>query len=102
MSANRTLHRWMGVAFSALFLLGGCDEWQYDVTVKRLAFTEVRTEQNGLIIGQLKENTIIEGRPCKQGWVHLYPSGVPAGFTAFREIDLGKFTIPQDTWVFQN
>ena len=67
-----------------------------------MAFSKVRREGNGLLIGELKEDTVIGGRPCKQGWVHLLPSGVPVGFTASREIDLGRIEIPADTWVFQN
>ena len=87
---------------TAALLLAGCSDWRYDVTVQGVAFSKVRIEDNGLVIGQLKEDTLIGGRPCKQGWVHLRPNGVPVGFTASREIDLGRFTIPADTWVFQN
>jgi hypothetical protein len=83
-------------------VLGGCFGWKYDVTVEGIAFSKVRTEDNGLVIGELKGDTLIGGRPCKQGWVHLLPSGVPVGFTASRDIELGRFTIPAGTWVFQD
>jgi hypothetical protein len=87
---------------AAALLLAGCFDWHHDVTVQGVAFSKVRMEDNGLVIGVLKEDTVIGGRPCKRGWVHLQPNGVPVGFTASREIDLGRFKIPADTWVFQN
>ena len=87
---------------AAALLLAGCFDWQHEVTVKGVAFSKVRMEDNGLVIGLLKEDTLIGGRPCKRGWVHLHSNGVPAGFTASREIDLGRVKIPAETWVFQN
>jgi hypothetical protein len=87
---------------AAALLSAGCFDWQHDVSVQGVAFSKVRVEGNGLVIGLLKEDTLIGGRPCKRGWVHLRPNGVPAGFTASREIDLGRFRIPAGTWVFQN
>ncbi len=87
---------------AASLFLAGCFDWKHDVTVQGVAFSKVRIEDNGLVIGQLKEDTLIGGRPCKQGWVHLRPNSVPVGFTSSREINLGRFTIPADTWVFQD
>lgn len=86
----------------AALSVAGCFPWQYDVTERGVAFSKVRTDAGGVAIGVLKEDTLIGGRPCKRGWVHVLPSGVPVGFTASREIDLGRFKIPADTWVFQN
>lgn len=82
--------------------LCGCFQWQYNLTEGGVSFSKARIEGNGLLIGMLREDTLIGGRPCKKGWVHLLPSGIPVGFTASRDIDLGRFTIPADTWVFQN
>ncbi|HTZ21276.1 MAG TPA: hypothetical protein VMC06_10375 [Opitutaceae bacterium] len=90
------------LSLAAALLLAGCFDWQHDVTVQGVAFSKVRVEDSGLVIGQLKEDTLIGGRPCKRGWVHLRANGVPVGFTASREIDMGRFKIPADTWVFQN
>lgn len=87
---------------AAALLLAGCFSWQYDVVVQGVAFSQVRVESDGLVIGQIKADTLIGGRPCKQGWVHLRGNGVPVGFTAAREIDLGRFKIPADTWVSQS
>jgi hypothetical protein len=90
------------IGATVALLLAGCSDWQRDVTVKGVAFDKVRTEDSGLVIGVLKADTVINGRPCQQGWVHLSSNGVPVGFTAFRKIDLGRFKIPAGTWVFQN
>ena len=93
---------WLFFLLATALLLAGCSDWQYNVTVQGLAFSKVKIEDNGLVIGLLKEDAVIGGRPCKQGWVHLRANGLPVGFTASREIDLKRFTIPPDTWVFQN
>jgi len=85
----------------AIAALGGCFGWSYDTTYAGVAFRRVRVER-GLAIGVIREDTVIAGRPCKAGWVHLRSSGIPAGFTASRDIALARFTIPADTWVFQD
>jgi hypothetical protein len=87
---------------AAVSVFFGCFRWQYDVSEQGVVFTKVRTENSGLMIGELKEDATIGGRPCKRGWVHVMPNGVPVGFTASRSIDLGRLRIPADTWVFQN
>jgi hypothetical protein len=94
---------WLGlVVMQAVLLPTGCFGWKYDISEHGVAFSKVRHEENDLIIGTLKEDTVIAGRPCKQGWVHLCANGVPVGFTASRAIDLGRFEIPAETWVIQN
>ena len=87
---------------AAVSVFFGCFRWQYDVSEQGVVFTKVRTENSGLMIGELKEDATIGGRPCKRGWVHVMPNGVPVGFTASMSIDLGRLRIPADTWVFQN
>jgi hypothetical protein len=86
---------------AALVIPAGCFQWQYDATVMGVPFSKVRVE-DGIVIGQLREDTVIAGRPCERGWVHLASNGVPIGFTAFREIDFGRFKAPAETWVMQN
>jgi hypothetical protein len=83
-------------------LLGACSEWQHDVTVKGIAFSKVKLNQDGLAIGVLKEETAIGGRFCQKGWVHVYLNGVPARFKAAQPTSFGGFKIPVDTWVSQN
>ena len=91
------------IAFAlAAFLFAGCSEWQRDVTVRGVAFSKMKINQRGFIIGVLKEDTMIAGRPCQRGWVHIHSNGVPAGFTSAKPITAARFTIPAETWVFQN
>jgi hypothetical protein len=61
-----------------------------------------KIDQQGFVIGYLAADTTIAGRPCRKGWVHLYPSGNLAGFTAASDIVLSRFVIPAHTWVYQN
>jgi hypothetical protein len=84
-----------------LFIVG-CMGWQENVTVQGVAFSRAKVQSDGMVIGELKEDTVIDGRPCKRGWVHLQANGVPVGFTAGQEIDLGRFKIPENTWVIQS
>jgi hypothetical protein len=86
----------------AAFILVGCFQWHYDVTEGGIAFDRVRVEENGLLVGELKEDTLISGRLCKKGWIHVLSSGVPVAFTAARDFNAWRFTIPAGTWVFQN
>ena len=97
-----TKSNWLALLFLLTGLSTGCSDWQHNVTVSGVAFSKVRIADDGLAIGQLKADTIISGSPCKQGWVHVRANGVPAGFTASQEIDVGRFKIPVATWVFQD
>lgn len=96
------IRRVIALGTVGLLVAGGCSDWKYDVTHRGLAFSKFKTEPNGLAIGWLNADTVVGHRPCKQGWLHLYPNGVPAGFTAASDFDAGKFRIPADTWVMQN
>jgi hypothetical protein len=92
----------LALGAAGLLLAGGCDDWQRNVTLHGVAFSVVKTEPDGFLIGRIEADTVIGDRPCQKGWLHLHPSGVPAAFTAAREIALGRGTIPTGTWVFQN
>jgi hypothetical protein len=89
------------VAVGLLFA-AGCSEWQHDVTLQGVTFSKVRTVSDGRLIGQIPADTVVRGRPCAQGWLHLHPTGVPAVFAATREIAMARCTIPARTWVFQD
>jgi hypothetical protein len=99
-----TTSSWLALLLfqAAALHFAGCSDWEYDVTIQGVAFRKARIVDNGLVIGLLKEETLIGGRPCQRGWVHLRPNGVPVGFTASRDIDLERFKIPAETWVCQN
>jgi hypothetical protein len=83
-------------------LFAGWRGWQNDATIKGITFEKAKVESSGLIIGKLRTNTVIAGRPCRKGWVHLHTNGVPAGFTASEDIALARFTVAADTWVIQD
>ena len=99
-----TTSSWLALLLfqAAALLFAGCSDWEYDVAIQGVAFRKVRIVNDGLVIGLLKEDTLIGERPCQRGWVHLRPNGVPVGFTASRDIDLERFKIPAETWVCQN
>jgi hypothetical protein len=88
------------LAFASALLVAGCEG--RDMAVNGVHLSNARTSESGLVIGQLKDDAVIGDRPCKHGWVQIDANGVPVGFTASREIDLGRFKIPADTWVIQN
>lgn len=83
-----------GAAFAAA--------WQRDVTLHGVVFTKVRTGADGFHIGQIDTETIVGGRACRPGWLHLHPDGTPAAFTAAHDIVLPLLTIPAGTWVKQD
>lgn len=89
-------------AASLLLTAGLAAGWQRDVTLHGVIFTKVRTGADGIHIGQIDTETVVGGRACRAGWLHLHPDGTPAAFTAAREIPLARVTIPADTWVSQN
>lgn len=105
-ASRRTKIYWLALSAVSLafccFIAGCFFNWSCDTTAYGVPFERVRMADNGLAIGMLKEDTVIAGRPCKRGWVHLLPTGVPQSFTASREMDGGRFKIPAGTWVTQN
>ncbi len=76
--------------------------WQRDVTLHGVLFTKVRTDGAGLHLGQIDTETVVGGRACRPGWLHLHPDGTPAAFTAAHDIVLPRVTIPAGTWVMQD
>lgn len=85
-----------------LLSAGRCADWRHDETLRGVAFSKVRVTTHGLIIGRIPADTIVHGRPCRTGWLHLHPNGEPALFDAAADIRLPRLTIPAGTWVRQN
>ena len=79
----------------------GCSDWKPNAEIHGVRFTKAKIDERGFVVGLLGADTVIAGRPCKAGWVHLHPNGTPAGFTATAGISLDHFEIPAGTWVFQ-
>ena len=92
----------LALVSAGLLFAAGCSEWQHDVTLQGVAFSKVRSVSDGRLIGQIAADTVVQGRPCAQGWLHLHPNGVPAVFAAAQEIKAPRCTIPAGTWVFQD
>jgi hypothetical protein len=88
-----------GASFS---LFGDGFGWEKDTIIKGIPFEKAKVESNGLIVGKLRASTVIAGRPCRKGWVHVHSNGVPAGFTASEDITLARFTVAAGTWVVQD
>ncbi len=82
-------------------LVAGCSEWRYDVSEMGIPFRRVTTGPGGQLIGEIAADTAIAGRPCRRGWVHVHPNGVPAGFMTAQPIELGTLQIPAGTWIWQ-
>ncbi|RXK55291.1 hypothetical protein ESB00_05170 [Oleiharenicola lentus] len=76
--------------------------WQRNVTLHGVLFTKVRTDAAGFHVGEIDTETVVGGRACRPGWLHLHPDGTPAAFTAAHEIALPRLTIPAGTWVRQD
>jgi hypothetical protein len=85
-----------------LLTAGFAADSQRDVTLHGVIFTKVRTGTDGIHIGQIDTETVVGGRACGAGWLHLHPDGTPAAFTAAQEIVLPRVTIPAGTWVNQS
>ncbi len=85
-----------------VLIFAGCSGWESGRTVYGVPFTRVRTDDHGFVIGVIAEDTVVAGRTCKRGWLHLHPNGTPAAFTAAAPVESGRLTAPVGTWVFQD
>jgi len=92
----------IGVLLFCPVLIAGCLHWNRDIEVHGVTFEKARVDKNGFVIGRVAQDTVVAGRPCRKGWLHLHPNGVPAGFAAATDIRLPRLTIPAGTWVFQD
>lgn len=91
------------LVFTGLLLASGFGAgWQRDVTLHGVLFTKVRTGTDGVHIGEIDTETVVGGRACRPGWLHLHPDGTPAAFTAAHDLVLPRLTIPAGTWVQQD
>jgi len=83
-------------------IMTACSTAKKDVQLHGVVFQKAKIDSQGFVIGYIKADATIAGRPCKKGWVHLHPNGVLAGFAASQDIQLSRFVIPSNTWVFQD
>ncbi|HVT89442.1 MAG TPA: hypothetical protein VHD56_11360 [Tepidisphaeraceae bacterium] len=89
-------------ACSLVLLLAGCFDWKHDVNLHGVNFQTARVAENGKVIGTIATDTVINGHPCRAGWLHLHANGAVAAFTASQDVALPRFTIPAGTWVIQD
>lgn len=98
----KALGLWILFAIGLLPTLALAATWQRNVTLHGVMFTKVRTADDGIHIGEIDTETVVGGRACAPGWLHLHPDGTPAAFTAAHEIVLPRVTIPAGTWIMQD
>ena len=94
---------------SNVILLSGCScsykhtKWHQDVERNNLSFTKLRYslhDQDTLtIITYLKDNTEIDGYPCKEGWVHFTKSWEPKLFCLYENYSINNVELPGGTWI---
>lgn len=80
----------------------GCTEWQRNVTLNGVPFCRATVRDDGFVLGLLSRETVVQGRPCAPGWLHLHANGVPAAFTSAQPIVLGSSVLPSGTWIRQD
>ncbi len=87
--------------------LAACAGWQEKNVVRHgILFDKIRTEQpkdeteRPCIIGDLAEDTVIEGFPCARGFIVFHDNWVLSEFRLFRAHQWQGFVMPVNTWVF--
>lgn len=84
------------IALTVVFVLGGgCDKWEKDVNYNGIEFEKFSHEA---MRGALAQDTLIQGYPCKKGFLTLYDDGKLKMFRASKPFEYSDFTIPQETW----
>ena len=78
-----------------VMLISGCDEWENDVVVNGIKFD--RFSQSSMK-GYLAENTLIQGYPCKKGFIFFYDNGNLRTFRFSKPFEFSDFVIPEKTW----
>ncbi len=88
----------MKVILSLVFVVltaTGCDEWENDVVVNGIKFAKF---SHSSMKGYLAEDTLIEGYPCKKGFVFFYDNGNLNTFQFSKPFEFSDFVIPAKTW----
>lgn len=86
-----------------LTVLSGCVTWQHDVEVNGIPFKKYSANSvRGDNIGYLAEDAIVQGYPCKAGFIALHDDLSLTLFTAASAIEFGDITVPPKTYVYIN
>jgi hypothetical protein len=97
-------------AAAALFLLtvlacvAACSPWEIgaekDVVKNGIEFETFREMDDGSKIGKLAKNTVIDGWPCKQGFIVFHPDWRLDELQLSRDYERNGIAMPEGTWVF--
>jgi hypothetical protein len=100
-----------GIAFIAALALLNCKvlsgkRWEYDSEKKGLHFKKLRYSvgRNGdttTIIGYLKDNTVINGLPCKKGWIHFSKNWKLKLFCLYEPAVCENIPLPENSWILK-
>lgn len=100
------LFRWI----AAILVLGllaastGCAAWQVgaekDVVRNGISFERFREFDDGSKLGELAEDTVIDGWPCNKGFVAFHPDWRLDELQLSRDYERNGIFMPAGTWVF--
>lgn len=80
-------------------------KWIKNITVNQIEFEKIRyVKENSdtiSIIGFLKENTNINGLPCKKGWIHFTKDWEADLFCLSKSAVIDSVLFPENTWIVQ-
>ena len=97
-------------AAAALLLLAvllvtvGCSLWEVgaekDVVKNGIKFKIFRENDDGSKLGKLAEDTVIDGWPCKQGFIAFHSDWRLDELQLSRDYERNGIVMPEGTWVF--
>ncbi len=91
------MKNWSLVVFWLLtvMLLSGCNKWEKDVVINGIKFAKF---SHSSMKGCLSEDSLIQGYPCKKGFVFFYDNGNLSTFQFSKPFEFSDFVIPAKTW----
>lgn len=87
------------VLFSFLLLLSACKDWQKDITLNQIHFEKYRQSKNGTRLGFMSSDEIIDGFPCKKGWIHFRDNWELLSFQISEDFRYQGLDLPSGTWI---
>jgi len=83
-----------------------CAPWQVgaekDVVKNGMEFETFKEEEDGSKLGILAGETVIDGYPCRKGFVVFHPDWRPDELQLSRDHERNGIAMPAGTWVFPN
>ncbi len=85
---------------------GQYTSWEYDKKVHNIDFTKIRYGINkndtSVIVGFLKNKTVIQGYPCAADWVQFNQDWKLTLFKLDEKTVINNFEFPKNSWIRQN